>query len=236
MLAVRPFVKIGLLALTVLGGLGALSTIARANFNGTYDIAPLNFAPVGGCTDCGDVIISGDGTTAITVDIKITGSQLQIHGSTTTVAYNLASLPTSPTLSFDAVTNGTVWSTTVQTAGVGNMDGFGGYNVGINCNGALAGNLCGTEVKFTLTSTNNQILTLNDKDHFLAMKLTNTDANGLCADGCPNVAGSSATGFATLTAQPVPGPIVGAGLPGLVAACAGLIGLARRRRRRRHPV
>jgi hypothetical protein len=47
---------------------------------------------------------------------------------------------------------------------------------------------------------------------------------------------SGAAGFATTSIlvnafSQVPGPIVGAGLPGLVAACGVLIGLARRRRR-----
>ena len=35
-----------------------------------------------------------------------------------------------------------------------------------------------------------------------------------------------------LSAAPVPGPIVGAGIPGLVAGCLALLGLAEHRRRR----
>jgi hypothetical protein len=35
----------------------------------------------------------------------------------------------------------------------------------------------------------------------------------------------------TFFSTPVPGPVIGAGLPGLVAACTGLVALARRRRK-----
>jgi hypothetical protein len=43
--------------------------------------------------------------------------------------------------------------------------------------------------------------------------------------------GSAQTSIMTNAFSVVPAPVVGAGLPGLVAACGGLIGLARRRRR-----
>src|SRR5262245_882236 len=44
--------------------------------------------------------------------------------------------------------------------------------------------------------------------------------------------GSVATSLLTNAFSVVPGPIAGAGLPGLVVACGGLLGLARRRRQK----
>jgi hypothetical protein len=54
-----------------------------------------------------------------------------------------------------------------------------------------------------------------------------------CADPCRITDGAVAIGFAANGLNPasVPGPIAGAGIPGVIAACAGLLGLARRRRK-----
>jgi hypothetical protein len=47
-------------------------------------------------------------------------------------------------------------------------------------------------------------------------------ASTSCADG---------TGFIGATLAPVPGPIAGAGLPGLMLAALGMVGLGRRRKK-----
>jgi hypothetical protein len=71
-----------------------------------------------------------------------------------------------------------------------------------------------------------------------AIDMTTSALGGLCG-ATPHpctlddiVAGSLSRTVGVSSGEIVPGPIVGAGLPGLVAACGGLLALARRRRRK----
>jgi hypothetical protein len=96
--------------------------------------------------------------------------------------------------------------------------------------GTITGNFAGRNEKsidiiwadpLTVTFTNGQSLIIDLADiHF------DCSSPGCKANDFFTVAGTF-----TLTAAAVPGPIVGAGLPGLIAACGSLVAFARRRRR-----
>jgi hypothetical protein len=106
-------------------------------------------------------------------------------------------------------------------------DGTGHWTATVGC--TLTDNTCNpgmiptiNDLHFTVTNATIAQLTSvgNDNGNIFA-------ADILCGSGqtqCNGLTGPVDT--------PVPGPILGAGLPGLVMACAGLVGLARRRRQK----
>ena len=186
----------------------------------------------GGCgtvTNFGTVTLTQSGT-SVTFDVVLnSGNKFVETGSGGGNLFDFNDTVAGSTVTGATSTlNGT--TTSLSVSGLTNQtpfqaDGTGFFTASIFCTTASACNGGSTpninDLHFTVTNaTIAQLTTANALGNIFV-------ADILCGQtGCTGL-----TGPIDVSSVPVPGPIVGAGLPGLVMACGGLIGFARRRRR-----
>jgi hypothetical protein len=218
---------VGLSAALALAAGTIWSGQARADVFGTvYDIT-YNGCSVG-CstlTSYGTVSVSGNGTNSLTVDIDLAANYYFFgSGNGTTVQFSTSAAVTGNTVS----TNPSFWTfvPNATTLATNPLDALGTFQSGFQCdNGASGTNTCGNDFEFTVAlNGNGSIISETGGQHgtlFFGLDLCNsTDGGSTCLG----------TGPFGATLRAVPGPILGAGLPGLIAACAALAAFARRRR------
>jgi hypothetical protein len=223
------------LALLASVGVCASSAVAQAD---TFTFTSCHIS--GSTCEGGSVpVSSGFGTvtltqsgTSVNFDVVLNNGNLFIEtgaGGKSLFLFN-DSLSGSTITNITTTLNGTT-TTAPSVTGLTNQspimaDGTGTFTAAIqctsfsDCNGASGADI--NDLHFTVTNaTLAQLETANANGNFFV-------ADILC--GTAQTACAGLTG--PVDVSNVPGPVVGAGLPGLVMACGGLVGLARRRRKK----
>jgi hypothetical protein len=224
-------------AAVALGAALALGGVNTAKADTTY---ALDFTGAGGLATAslGTLTINQVSSTEIDYTVHLTQGDFWNGGKETFFAYVTGSIDHA---TVSNTTAGTSWSTpTIVNLSSNPYDGLGKdfWNVGTNCTSGQPN--CGTDLTVKVfgstapgsTPLGIGFVTVGGSQIYAGLDISCQNP-GPCSAGSP-VAATGIVG-ATLVPNltvPVPAPFVGAGLPGLIAACAGLVVFARRRRQR----
>jgi hypothetical protein len=156
------------------------------------------------------------GTTLLTCTFTANPGFLFIDGQSADINLTSTSNVTLAGLS-ETFSGGTATASNFEIDQNNPVDGLGHFRIVDNLTSTGSpGNPTASLITITISGSN---LALAPNE------LGNTFAAHICTV-------STGTACSSTNFQLVPGPVVGAGLPGLVMACAGLVGLARRRRQK----
>jgi hypothetical protein len=225
--------RLALVGAALLAGTAAFPSVGRAD---TFNLTSCHLsAGCGTVTQFGTVELTQTDATTVHFNVVLNSGNLFVETGAGAGQLFLFS----DTISGSTITNITATfngaDTTIDPGGLvgitnqvdkmGNAtlmaNGTGDFSAGIHC---ATSNTCNgssgvdaNDLHFDVTNaTLSQLEVLNDKGNLFV-------ADIFCGQtGCSNSTGP---------VDAVPGPILGAGLPGLVAACFGLVTLARRRRK-----
>jgi hypothetical protein len=215
--------------------LASVVALGFATTPASADVIPGTFTSdhcTGGCgpQPGGFATITGvdNGGGSVTLTITPLNGNGLVNTGHDTFAFNLIG---DPTITYSGLPSG---FTVVNGFGSGNLsenagsiqeDGFQSFEYAINAGGNGANNPIFTPLTFTITGTGLALASFNE----LSVPPPNGgDPAFMVIDIISKTTGN--TGLVDVSA--VPGPVIGAGLPGLISACIGLFGLNRWRRRR----